>query len=95
MRPGKPASDFTLAGFFLSLHEEFSLLKRIFCKGQRMSNTAQQTVTLSIMLTAGANIEFEVATVEQAIIAFRKLAKHLDHCGATYSIEGETGFHQI
>jgi len=53
-----------------------------------MSNTAAQTVTLTIMLTNGHNIAFEVGTVEQAILAFRRLKGSLDNVGAYYEIEG-------
>ena len=60
-----------------------------------MNNTTSQTVTLTINLTNGHNITFDVATVEQAILAFRKLKCSLDHVGAHYQIEGSDKMFQI
>ena len=53
------------------------------------------TVLLTILLTSGKNLEINVVSVEEAIMTFRKLGKHLEHQGATYQIAGQPNWFHI
>ena len=52
-------------------------------------------VLLTILLQSGRNIEINVVSVEDAILTFRRLRKHLEHQGATYQIQGESRWYHI
>jgi hypothetical protein len=44
-------------------------------------------IILTIMLTTGKDLSFEVGSVEQAILAFRKLSPAIANVGAFYQID--------
>jgi hypothetical protein len=52
------------------------------------SHITTMKITLTIMLATGKDLSFEVGSVEQAILAFRKLSPAIANVGAFYQVDG-------